>query len=206
MKCVTREDGKDILEEIHKGICGNHASSRTIVGKAFRAGFYWPIALANAEELVQRCQGCQFFAKQQHVHTYKLITIPPTWPFACWGLNMIGPLKCAPGGFEYIYVAIDMFTKWIEYKPLVKFNATKAVKFMQDIMYRFGMPNRIITDLGSPFTAIEFRSWAQDCGISIDYASIAHPQANDQVERASGLLLARLKPRLFDELKDYGDK
>ena len=40
MKCITREDGKDILEEIHKEICSNHASSRTIVGKAFRAGFY----------------------------------------------------------------------------------------------------------------------------------------------------------------------
>ena len=90
--------------------------------------------------------------------------------------------------------------------PLVKFNATKAVEFMQDIMYRFGMPNRIITDLGSPFIAIEFRGWAQDCGISIDYASVAHPQANGQVERANGQLLAGLKPSLFDELKDYGGR
>ena len=73
-------------------------------------------------------------------------------------------------------------------------------------MYQFGMPNQIIIDLGSPFIAIEFRSWAQDCGISIDYASIAHPQANGQVERAHGLLLAKLKPRLFDEFKDYSGK
>ncbi|XP_066320100.1 uncharacterized protein [Miscanthus floridulus] len=119
---------------------------------------------------------------------------------------MVGPLKRALGGFEYIYVSIDKFTKWIEYKPLIKFNATKAVEFMQDIMYRFGMPNRIITDLSSPFTAIEFRSWARDCGISIDYAFVAHLQANGQVERANGLLLAELKPQLFDELKDYGGK
>jgi hypothetical protein len=34
MKCVPQE-GKDILEEIHKGVCGNHASSRTLVSKAF---------------------------------------------------------------------------------------------------------------------------------------------------------------------------
>ena len=88
---------------------------------------------------------------------------------------MVGPLKQAPSGFMYIYVAIDKFTKWIEYKPLVKFNATKAVEFMQDIMYRFSLPNRIIPDLGSPFKAIEFKSWAQDCGINIDYASVAHP-------------------------------
>ena len=96
MKCVTREEGKDILEEIHKGICGNHASSRTLVGKTFRRAFYWPTALVNAEVLVKRCQGCQFFARQQHVPAYKLITIPPTWPFACWRLDMICPLPTVP--------------------------------------------------------------------------------------------------------------
>jgi transposase InsO family protein len=68
------------------------------------------------------------------------------------------------------------------------------------------MPNRVITDLGSPFTAIEFKSWAQDCGISIDYASVAHPKANGQVERANRLILAGLKLRLYEELEDYGSK
>jgi hypothetical protein len=54
--------------------------------------------------------------------------------------------------------------------------------------------------------AIEFKSWVQDCGISIDYTSVAHPEANGQVERANGLILAGLKPRLYEELKDYGSK
>jgi hypothetical protein len=64
MKCVAREEGKDILEEIHKGVCSNHASSRTLVSKAFRRAFYWPTALGDVEELIRRCQGCQYFAKQ----------------------------------------------------------------------------------------------------------------------------------------------
>ena len=135
-----------------------------------------------------------------------LICIPPIWPFSCWRLDQVGPLKKAKGGFEYIFVAIDKFTKWIEYKPLVKYSAAKAVEFIQDIMHHFGMPNWVITDLGSPFTVIEFKSWAQDCGISIDYASVAHPQANGQVERANGLILAGLKPRLYEKLEDYGPK
>jgi hypothetical protein len=83
MKCVPREEGKGILEDIHKGVCGNHASSRTLVSKAFRRAFYWPTALGDVEELVRRCQGCQYFAKQQHVPAYKLVTIPPNWRFAC---------------------------------------------------------------------------------------------------------------------------
>jgi hypothetical protein len=78
MKCVPREEGKDILEEIHKGVCDNHASSRTLVSKAFRRAFYWPTALGDAEELIRRCQGCQYFTKQYHVPAYKLVTIPPT--------------------------------------------------------------------------------------------------------------------------------
>jgi transposase-like protein len=72
----------------------------------------------------------------------------------------VGPLKRAKDGFEYIYVAIDKFTKWIEYKSLIKYSAAKAIEFIQDIMHHFGMPNRVIMDLGSPFTAIEFKSWA----------------------------------------------
>jgi transposase InsO family protein len=103
-------------------------------------------------------------------------------------------------------VVIDKFTKWIEYKPLVKYSATKAIEFIQNIMHRFGMPNRIITDLGSPFIAIKFRSWTQDRGININYASVAHPEANGQVERANGFILAGLKPKLYEELEDYGSK
>jgi ribonuclease HI len=66
MKCILREEGKGILEEFHKGVCGNHAPSHTLVSKAFRRAFYWPTALGDAKELVRRCQGCQYFAKQQH--------------------------------------------------------------------------------------------------------------------------------------------
>jgi hypothetical protein len=53
MKCVMREDGYDILWEIHESVCGNHAASRTLVGKAYRAGFWWPTAVSDAEDLVR---------------------------------------------------------------------------------------------------------------------------------------------------------
>ena len=80
------------------------------------------------------------FARQAHVPAHNLIYIPPAWPFSCWGLDQVGPLKKAKCGFEYIFVAIDKFTKWIEYKPLTKYSTAKAVKFIQDIMHRFSMP------------------------------------------------------------------
>jgi len=52
LKCISQDDGIKLLDDIHVGSCGNHAASRTLVGKAFRAGFYWPTAIADAEKLV----------------------------------------------------------------------------------------------------------------------------------------------------------
>jgi hypothetical protein len=63
MKCVSKEEGKEILQEIREGMFGNHAASRTLVGKAFRSGFYWPTALADAEVLIRGCTNSQFFGK-----------------------------------------------------------------------------------------------------------------------------------------------
>jgi hypothetical protein len=56
MWCITQEEGE----------CGNHASSHTLVGKAFQHRFYWPIALQNVIELVKTCKACQFHVKQIH--------------------------------------------------------------------------------------------------------------------------------------------
>jgi hypothetical protein len=78
MKCVTGEDGYDILREIHEGVCRNHAAPRTLDGKAYRAGFWWPTALSDVEDLVRGCQNCQYFGKQSHVPTHNLITRPPS--------------------------------------------------------------------------------------------------------------------------------
>jgi hypothetical protein len=56
LKCITAEEGKELLNEIHSGCCGNHAVSRTLVRKAFRSGFYWLTALKDAEDLVRHLQ------------------------------------------------------------------------------------------------------------------------------------------------------
>jgi hypothetical protein len=99
MKCIHLAIGKQLLDEIHDGQCGVYAASRTLVGKAFRSGFYWPTTKSDAAELVQRCEAYQFLSKQQHLPAQQLQTIPVTWPFACWGLDMIGPFKKAQGGY-----------------------------------------------------------------------------------------------------------
>ena len=69
---------------------------------------------------------------------------------------MIRPFKPTLGGFRWVYVCIDKFSKWIEYKPLVQATAKKAAELLDDIIHRFGLPNSIITSLGSMFTGANF--------------------------------------------------
>jgi hypothetical protein len=92
---------------------------------------------------------------------------------------MIGPFKKAQGGYTHAVVAIDKFTKWIEYKPIASLTSAKAVEFTQDIIFRFGIPNSIITDLGSNFTSSKFFDLYEQRSIQIKYALVAHPRAND---------------------------
>jgi hypothetical protein len=69
MWCITREEGCELLVEVHGGECGNHVSSHTLVGKAFRHDFYWPTIIHDIVKLVKTCRVCQFHAKQIHTPT-----------------------------------------------------------------------------------------------------------------------------------------
>jgi hypothetical protein len=95
-----------------------------------------------------------------------------------WGLDAIGPFRTTPGGYKHILVVVDKFTKWIEVRPVVKVMSEEAVKFIGDIKHRFGVPNRIITDLGKAFTGSVLWDICQDNLIDVFYSSVAHPRCN----------------------------
>src|SRR5438128_11267332 len=154
----------------------------------------------DACELVRRCEACQFHAKQTHQPAQAFQTIPLSWPFAVWGLDILGPFPKAFGGYEFLFVAIDKFSKWPEAEPVRKITAAAAVKFIRSIFVRFGVANRIITDNGTQFTSAAFVEFCEEMGMKICYASPAHPQSNGQVERLNTAVLNGLKMRAFDRL------
>ena len=53
---------------------------------------------------------------------------------------MVGPMKTASSGMTHLLVAVDKFTKWIEAKPNKKLDGPTAVKFIKEIIHRFGVP------------------------------------------------------------------
>ena len=101
----------------------------------------------------------------------------------------------------HLLVAVEKFTTWVEAKPIKKLNGPTAVTFIADITTRYGIPHSIITDNGTNFAKGALARFCATQGIRLDLASVAHPQSNGQVERANGLILSGIKPRLIEPLK-----
>ena len=169
-----------------------------------RQGIYWPRGMTDAEYIVKTCEACQFHAKNIHQPALDLQTIPIFWPFAVWVLDVVGNFPRAVGGYQYLIVAIDKFTKWIEVEPIRAQTAPVAIRFVRVIVCRFGVLNRIITDHGLLFTSGPFRAYWEQLGTRICYSSVAHPRSNGQGERANGEIVRGLKTRTFDRLKRVG--
>ena len=56
LKCIDEEEAKYILEEIHEGVCGDHAGPKSLVSKVVRTGYFQPTMQVDANELVKKCQ------------------------------------------------------------------------------------------------------------------------------------------------------
>jgi hypothetical protein len=75
------------------------------------------------------------------------------------------------------------------------------VKFLKDIILRYGVPHSIITDNGSNFAQGPIARYCEEVGIQLDIVSVTHPCTNGQVERSNGLVLFGIKPWLIEPLE-----
>ena len=97
---------------------------------------------------------------------------------------------------------VDKFTKWIEAKPVKTAESGPVIDFISGVVHHHGVPHNIITDNDTNSTADEVKLWCSKMGIKFDYAFVYHPQTNGQVERANGLIMSGIKPRLVRSLKE----
>jgi transposase InsO family protein len=117
------------------------------------------------------------------------------------GVDILGPFPRAVGGYRFLFVAIDKFTKWPEATPVVSITQGAAVAFLKSIVCRFRVLSRIITDNGTQFTSRFFYEYCEGIDTQLCFASVSHPRSNGQVERANAEILRGLKTRTYDCLK-----
>ncbi|KAK8951805.1 hypothetical protein KSP39_PZI004309 [Platanthera zijinensis] len=151
----------------------------------------------EATDFVQRCKSCQLHANVPRQPPVALSTLQGAWPFAQWGVDLLGPLHQALGQRKFLIMAIDYFTKWVEAEPLAKITEENAKQFMwKNIVWRFGIPSIIVTDNGTQFTGRSFTKLCEDLKIELQHTAVAHPQTNGQIGVTNRTILKGLKTRL----------
>ena len=118
----------------------------------------------------------------------------------------MGPFPRATRGFEFLYVAIDKFTKSPEVEPVRKVIVRSAIKFFKGLVCHFGVPSKVITDNGTKFTSCAYMEYIHSLGNKVSFTSVAHPRSNGQVERMNPKELRGLKTRTFDRLRKCGKR
>jgi hypothetical protein len=85
-----------------------------------------------------------------------LYPIDLSWPFAIWGIDIVGILSRASGDFRFLFIVIDTFTKWMEATPVVNIMQEAAAKSLQNIIYRFDVPRRVLMYNETQFKGAKF--------------------------------------------------
>lgn len=97
-------------------------------------------------------------------------------------------------GFYILFAMVDTFTKWIEAEPITSPTATAAMRFFhKNVVTRFGIPSRIITDNRTQFASGAFLDFYDNMGTTVCFAFVAHPQRNRQVKQENGLVVSGVK-------------
>uniref|UniRef100_A0A2N9HNB4 Integrase catalytic domain-containing protein n=1 Tax=Fagus sylvatica TaxID=28930 RepID=A0A2N9HNB4_FAGSY len=174
-------------ERCTRDLMGAHANGPFLARKIMRAGYYWLTMERDCIRHVQTCHKCQMYQNSKNAPPQYLHTMASPWPFSAWGMDVIGAITPkASNGHEFILVAIDYFTKWVEacsFKNVTQVAVTRFVK--NNIICRYGMPEMLITDNASNLNNRMMDQLCQQFKIQHHNSAPYRPKMNGAVEAAN---------------------
>ncbi|XP_077252409.1 uncharacterized protein LOC143891761 [Tasmannia lanceolata] len=142
--CIDEDQAAELIEQTHEVVCGPHMNGKMLSRKILILGYYWPTMEADCYAYVKKCHKCQVYANLIHVPPSQLHSLTSPWPFSVWGIDIIGKISPkSSSGHEYILVAIDYFTKWIEAALYASLTSASVGRFIKaNIICRYGQNDR----------------------------------------------------------------
>ena len=176
LRCLAPDEANYMLREVHKGACGNYSGARSLIHKVVRAGYYRPTIQADAKVYVRVCDQCQRFSNVPRQTSEYLTPMMAPWPFAQWGLDILGYFPLGTRQMKFLVVGIDYFTKWVEAESLAIITQKNVKNFVwKNIMCRFGVPRVLVFDNGRQFDNALFKDFCEHFEIQNHYSSPTHP-------------------------------
>ena len=131
MSIIPRQHGE--MKQVHEGVCGSHQVVIKMQWLIRRHDFFWPTILSDCINYSKGYQQCQNFASIQRIPAVELHSIVKPWPFRGWAMDLIEKIyPTSSMGHNFILVATDYFTKWVEAIPLKKVEHKDVIQFIKE--------------------------------------------------------------------------
>ena len=204
--CLDRASVNRVTREVHAGVCGPHMGGHMLTRKIMRTCYFWLTMETYRCQFIQRCLKCQMHGDLIHVPPFELNALTSPWPFLVWGIDIIGKISpMSSNGHEYILVAIDYFTKWVEAASYVRLTMARVAKFIRShIICCYGVPHELISDRGVHFRG-EVDTLIQEYGIQHHRSSAYRTQTNGAV-KATNKNIKRILRKMAETSRDWSEK
>jgi hypothetical protein len=154
LRCLDPQEAQNIMYDFHDSLCGGHHFWRTKAYKILRAWYFWPSLFTDVCAKIRSCVKCQKFSGKKKLKSFSLKHVVASGPFQQWGLDFIGEIHpTSSGQHRWILTPTDYFSRWIEAIPTRNASHKIIIGFLEDIMARFGCPNKIVTHNAATFKA-----------------------------------------------------
>lgn len=121
-----------MLEQAHARLSRGHFSIDTTAKAIMMVGLWWPTLFSDVTEFVKRCDECQRVKVPIHKDNMPLRPMMGARAFAKWGIDFVSPINppAHRTRTQYIIVAMDYLTKWVEAKATPKNDARTMACFL----------------------------------------------------------------------------
>ena len=205
-RCVPEAEIPEILLHRHGSSYAGHFAAFKTVSKILQAGFWWPTMLRDAQTFISKCSSCQRqgnISKRNEIPQNFILEIEV---FDGWGIDFMGPFPPSCKN-EYILVAVDYVSKWVEAIASPTNDARVVTKIFKTIIFpRFGVPRVVISDGGTHFINKVFQGLLKKNGVKNKVATAYHPQTSGQVEVSNRETKSILQKTVGTTRKDWSLK
>lgn len=190
---VPKRQRADLLLEYHDSPLSGHLGGFKTL-RRMKEFYYWPGMAADVARYVARCSTCLQNKPLQQLPAGLMgnqKTVDEPWQLV--SADLMGPLPLSSKQNRYILVVVDYFTKYSVLMPLRQASAKTVTKLIEEnVILRFGAPQKLICDNGSQFASREFKDMLNSYGVTIWYTAAYHPQANptERVNRVIKTMMA----------------
>ena len=197
---LPREFHSLIYEEFHQKLA--HLAADRVL-ELTRKRFYWPKMERDINVFITKKCRCLISKKPYSQEKAPLVPIKSSFPFELVSIDYMHLDRCK-GGFEYVLVVIDHFTKFVQiYATKNKSAPAAAEKLFNDFILKFGFPHKIHHDLGKEFNNKLFGRLHQLSGIAKSHTTPYHPEGDGVTERMNQTLRNMLTTLQEEEKKQW---